>query len=328
MQRRGAGYESSKYQHASPKYQQPRTTPPPLTVDLPRRVQSSPMPQGSRSSTNLNVITPGGFEKNVTPAVTTSENVGRWSAEEHEMFLEGLKKHGKLWKTIATSIGTRTVVQVRTHAQKYFQKLERKLGGGKPSVAATNKKTHAVKRKSLPASLPSRKKMRSPKKAPPRISLSLGNLSTSSLDMPQFSPSSSCSSDSLSANSPTGIAELEDLITGCWSSKESYCQSPSLLVDDHNSNSKMIVGDINDEDFGEDPLEWLIDGGLDHLPESSLEHVPVFPDSIINQSSLEQQPQFQLQPKESQHDPMTTFDPLLGIPILPDAKMTVQALFE
>jgi SHAQKYF class myb-like DNA-binding protein len=54
------------------------------------------------------------------------EKVGRWSEQEHKVFLEGLERYGKQWKTIALMIGTRTVVQVRTHAQKYFQKMERK----------------------------------------------------------------------------------------------------------------------------------------------------------------------------------------------------------
>ena len=51
------------------------------------------------------------------------ENTGRWLAEEHEVFLQGLDLHGKQWKKIAVMIKTRSVVQVRTHAQKYFQKL-------------------------------------------------------------------------------------------------------------------------------------------------------------------------------------------------------------
>ena len=41
-----------------------------------------------------------------------ADKVGRWSDEEHQVFLVGLEKHGKQWKTIATMIGTRTVVQV------------------------------------------------------------------------------------------------------------------------------------------------------------------------------------------------------------------------
>jgi SHAQKYF class myb-like DNA-binding protein len=48
---------------------------------------------------------------------------GRWTIAEHEMFVKGLEAHSKQWKLIAELIKTRTVVQVRTHAQKYFQKL-------------------------------------------------------------------------------------------------------------------------------------------------------------------------------------------------------------
>jgi len=53
------------------------------------------------------------------------ENTGRWTAEEHHLFLRGLELHGKGWKKIATLIQSRTVVQIRTHAQKYFQKLSK-----------------------------------------------------------------------------------------------------------------------------------------------------------------------------------------------------------
>ena len=55
---------------------------------------------------------------------------GRWTMEEHNMFLEGLKLHGKGWKQIAQMIRTRTVVQIRTHAQKYFQKLAKAQQNG------------------------------------------------------------------------------------------------------------------------------------------------------------------------------------------------------
>eukprot|EP01041_Mallomonas_annulata_P008891 gene8891-18405_t len=50
---------------------------------------------------------------------------GRWSPEEHELFLKGLKIYKRNWKKFATFIRTRTAVQIRTHAQKYFNKLEK-----------------------------------------------------------------------------------------------------------------------------------------------------------------------------------------------------------
>jgi SHAQKYF class myb-like DNA-binding protein len=58
------------------------------------------------------------------------ENTGRWTAEEHRLFLQGLDQHGKGWKKIASLIKSRTVVQIRTHAQKYFQKLAKARQNG------------------------------------------------------------------------------------------------------------------------------------------------------------------------------------------------------
>ncbi|OEU20545.1 hypothetical protein FRACYDRAFT_165241, partial [Fragilariopsis cylindrus CCMP1102] len=54
----------------------------------------------------------------------------RWTSEEHNLFLQGLELHGKGWKKIAGLIKSRTVVQIRTHAQKYFQKLAKAKQNG------------------------------------------------------------------------------------------------------------------------------------------------------------------------------------------------------
>jgi SHAQKYF class myb-like DNA-binding protein len=56
---------------------------------------------------------------------TGREHTGRWTKEEHDAFLTGLQMYGKEWKKVAARVKTRTVVQTRTHAQKYFQKLQR-----------------------------------------------------------------------------------------------------------------------------------------------------------------------------------------------------------
>ena len=50
---------------------------------------------------------------------------GRWTREEHEQFLDGLKVYGREWKKVAQRIPTRTSAQIRSHAQKYFAKLAR-----------------------------------------------------------------------------------------------------------------------------------------------------------------------------------------------------------
>ena len=66
------------------------------------------------------------FHHMVLNLISSLDNVtGRWTREEHLNFIKGLELHGKGWKKIAALIKTRTVVQIRTHAQKYFLKLQK-----------------------------------------------------------------------------------------------------------------------------------------------------------------------------------------------------------
>lgn len=53
------------------------------------------------------------------------QTAGRWTRGEHEAFLAGLQEFGREWKKVATRIPTRTSAQIRSHAQKYFAKLQR-----------------------------------------------------------------------------------------------------------------------------------------------------------------------------------------------------------
>ena len=49
---------------------------------------------------------------------------GRWTLKEHIQFLQGLDKFGIKWKKIKALITTRTINQVRSHAQKFYNKLK------------------------------------------------------------------------------------------------------------------------------------------------------------------------------------------------------------
>ena len=48
----------------------------------------------------------------------SSHNTGRWTEAEHYAFLQGVEQHGKNCNKIAAMIPSRTILQVRTHAQK------------------------------------------------------------------------------------------------------------------------------------------------------------------------------------------------------------------
>ena len=67
-------------------------------------------------------------KKVMDPPKVKGKKTGRWSQTEHDAFLRGLRKHGRAWKRIAAVIKTRTVVQIRTHAQKYFIKVAKETG--------------------------------------------------------------------------------------------------------------------------------------------------------------------------------------------------------
>lgn len=65
------------------------------------------------------------------------ETTGRWTAEEHRLFLEGIMRYGKDWKKMQPLIKTRSLVQIRTHAQKVFKKIRQK-GDNVPGSALPN----------------------------------------------------------------------------------------------------------------------------------------------------------------------------------------------
>jgi len=74
---------------------------------------------------------------------SSTEKTGRWTDEEHTRFLHGLELFGKKWTKVADIVGTRTTVQVRSHAQKYFQKLEKDRvalphNSGEPSSSSSH----------------------------------------------------------------------------------------------------------------------------------------------------------------------------------------------
>jgi SHAQKYF class myb-like DNA-binding protein len=58
---------------------------------------------------------------------TSTKATGRWTKEEHQKFIEGLRKYGRNWKLVEEFIGTRDSAQIRSHAQKFFNRLEREF---------------------------------------------------------------------------------------------------------------------------------------------------------------------------------------------------------
>ncbi|KAF1315176.1 Myb-like dna-binding protein, partial [Globisporangium splendens] len=70
---------------------------------------------------------------------------GIWSTEEHDRFLDALKKYPLgPWKTITDHVGSRSIRQVQTHAQKYQEKVLRRLNGSSKAKVLRLRQEHRI----------------------------------------------------------------------------------------------------------------------------------------------------------------------------------------
>lgn len=67
---------------------------------------------------------------------------GRWNKDEHEKFIDAIRKFGKDWKMVEQYIETRTGAQIRSHAQKFFNRLIKKYAIEKNQVIDFVHKTY------------------------------------------------------------------------------------------------------------------------------------------------------------------------------------------
>lgn len=70
---------------------------------------------------------------------------GIWSIAEHDRFLDALKKYPLgPWKAITDHIGSRSIRQVQTHAQKYQEKVLRRLNGSSKAKVLRLRQEHRI----------------------------------------------------------------------------------------------------------------------------------------------------------------------------------------
>lgn len=77
------------------------------------------------SSSNPPPSASDGSAKKVRKPYTITKSRESWTEEEHDKFLEALQLFDRDWKKIEDFVGSKTVIQIRSHAQKYFQKVQK-----------------------------------------------------------------------------------------------------------------------------------------------------------------------------------------------------------
>ncbi|XP_010464609.1 PREDICTED: protein REVEILLE 8 isoform X1 [Camelina sativa] len=87
----------------------------------PTTAEAPPPPSTSTDA----VAAEGGSSKKVRKPYTITKSRESWTEEEHDKFLEALQLFDRDWKKIEDFVGSKTVIQIRSHAQKYFLKVQK-----------------------------------------------------------------------------------------------------------------------------------------------------------------------------------------------------------
>ncbi|GMF31721.1 unnamed protein product [Phytophthora fragariaefolia] len=118
--------EESQYVSTRQQLQQQRSadsSPAQQTSPSPNSRRIAPAPADEEETEQEADNTASSTRSGGATAATQSIRGGRWTADEHERFLEGFRIHGHKWKRVQQVVRTRSVTQVRTHAQKYLLKV-------------------------------------------------------------------------------------------------------------------------------------------------------------------------------------------------------------
>ncbi|KAL1541920.1 ER-phagy receptor 1, variant 2 [Salvia divinorum] len=65
------------------------------------------------------------YAPKVRKPYTITKQRERWTEDEHQRFVEALKLYGRAWRQIEEHVGSKTAIQIRSHAQKFFAKVTR-----------------------------------------------------------------------------------------------------------------------------------------------------------------------------------------------------------
>ncbi|KAJ4713607.1 protein REVEILLE 1 [Melia azedarach] len=169
------------------------------------------------------------FENDRVPKVrkpyTITKQREKWTEEEHQRFLEALRLYGRGWRQIEEHVGTKSAVQIRSHAQKFFSKVVRESNGSAESSI-------------MPIEIPPPRPKRKPMHPYPRKHVELLKGTSVSNQQERLQSSNALISDT-DRQSPTSVLSpfASDTLGSAVSDQQNGCSSPtSCTTEMHSAN--------------------------------------------------------------------------------------------
>lgn len=95
------------------------------SVDLVGMALPGLAPNLSAAAVSVSASASEDSAKKIRKPYTITKSRESWSEQEHDKFLEALQLFDRDWKKIEAFVGSKTVIQIRSHAQKYFLKVQK-----------------------------------------------------------------------------------------------------------------------------------------------------------------------------------------------------------